>query len=527
MPSPTRPLLLAGFALMLLGAGLEDPRPPAFSARLEVSLDPPMPARVYLFKNNQPFRLQPVQAAMPIQGDTFYRDRLWTAGSDPKVLEVIANDQYHYFMLKGRASFHLPPGRYRLEAYRGLFYAPASVEFELAPDQTRRLALPLKPWDGVRPEEWVSGDDHIHLTREKWHDPIYLDWLAAEDLSVGNFLQLQRQADAAPQYAFGRAGEARRAGYSIRPGQESRNQSFGHILVLGGDRLIRPLSTGRELANSPLDYPFHSLLFDLGRKAGATVGYAHFRQRPARSTLLMDLALGKLHFLELFQFGELATAPWYELLNAGFRIPGIAGSDFPVYLGRLRPWPRWLPLLGPERALVKVRSREDPYQTWAAGVREGRAILSNGPLVELSVDEAGGQAVATAAFYRPLETLEIVRNGQVVATARGDGSQTRLALTAAVRVEESCWVAARVSARRLEGEPEIQAHTNPAYLLRDGKPVMVRGAREALAAAWEAELARYRAAGLVFDTPAQQQEFLTLAERALEQLRRPPEPVTR
>jgi hypothetical protein len=521
MPKLSRTLLLTVFGLMLLYAGFQDPGTPTFAARLEVTIEPRMPARVYLFKSNRPAKMQPVGAVLPLKSDQFYRDRLWTDGNrDPDVMEVIVNDEYHYLLLKGRATFYLPPGKYRMEAYRGFFYTPAQQEFELKAEQTHKLSIPLRPWEGARPEEWISGDDHIHLTRTPREDPVYLGWLEAEDLSVGNFLQLQRQVDAAMQYAFGKKGEFKRGAYTIRPGQETRNETFGHILMLGVDKLIRPLSTGVALANSSEDYPFHGPLFDMGLKAGGTVGYAHFRQRPAKSTLYMDLALGKLHFIEVFQFGVLTTEPWYELLNAGFRITGLAGSDFPGHIRRLNPYPRWIPLLGPERALVKARPSADPYEAWAAGVRAGNVVLSNGPLVEIAVDEATGTARATAAFWRPLEALEIVRNGAVVATVRGDGVATRLSATAQLQCEESCWAAARVKARKEENEPDLQAHTNPAYLLRGGKPVMVRAARQSVVDQWQAEIARYRNAGLVF-TPEQNKEFFDEAERALAELRRP------
>jgi hypothetical protein len=51
----------------------------------------------------------------------------------------------------------------------------------------------LRSWAGETRNEWLSGDDHIHLTRSARDNDVYLDWLQAEDLSVGNFLQLQRQ----------------------------------------------------------------------------------------------------------------------------------------------------------------------------------------------------------------------------------------------------------------------------------------------------------------------------------------------
>ena len=67
----------------------------------------------------------------------------------------------------------------------------------------------------------------------------------------------------------------------------------------------------------------------------------------------MNLARNTIDFVELFQFGRLHTQPWYELLNAGFRVVGLAGSDFPANM-RPETWPRIFPLLGPERALVKA-----------------------------------------------------------------------------------------------------------------------------------------------------------------------------
>ena len=50
---------------------------------------------------------------------------------------------------------------------------------------------------------------------------------------------------------------------------------------------------------------------------------------------------------------------------------------------------------------------------------------------------------------------------------------------------------------------------------------MVRGAREAVAARWEAELNYYRNASLPFTSEARRREFFAQAERALEELRRP------
>jgi hypothetical protein len=508
-----RAALAAAFILAVLWAA----QLPDNAARLDLSIDSRMPARVYLFKDNQPFRLSPIQALLPLKLDLFYRERLWTSGAAADTLEVTCNEQSHFILLNGRASFDLPAGHYRVEAYRGLFYVPASQEFDLRAGETRSLSLSLKTW--TQPAQWLSGDDHIHLLRRREDNAIFLRWLEAEDLSVANFLQMQRQMDGAQQYAFGRDGEARTARYTIRPGHESRSYAYGHINLLGGSDLIRPLSTGTMYANSPEEYPFPALLFRKGHSLGATVGYAHFDGSQPHSTFLADLALGNVDFIEVFQFGVLKTAEWYALLNAGLHVTGIAGSDFPVPLSRTKDWPRWLPLLGPERTLVKADAKGDPYVAWSDGIRKGNVVVSNGPLAELDLDSAQTTATARASFYRPLKRLDIVVNGRVAASTPGDGKRAALTASATLPPGESCWVAAHAIADNLPGEPEIQAHTNPAYVVRAGKPIGDPAARAAVAVRWQKEADWYRTS-LILPGERERKEFFDYAERVSQALKR-------
>jgi hypothetical protein len=493
------------FVALGLTLALAQLRFTAAECTLRVALN--HPARIYLFKNDRPFRLHPVDAILPIKVDTFYRDTLWRRGTPPRALEVTAHDQSHFILLDGRADFSFPPGDYRLEVWRGLFFTPIRQSFTLKPGETRNLQLTLERWNPDS-RHWLSGDDHIHLPRTLADNEIFLKWMAAEDLSVGNFLQLQRQVDAAPQYAFGDAGEARRPGFSIRSGQESRSEYYGHINMLGGNQLIRPLSVGAMYANEPAAAPWPAELFRRGRAAGALTGFAHFHGSMAHSTLLMDLALGNLDFLEVFQFGKLWTDEWYELLNAGFRPTGIAGSDFPVPLGRFAPWPARLPLLGPERTLVKAAPGPSAFKAWADGVRRRQVVVSNGPLVE--IETSGNTVTARASFYEPLESFELVHNGAVIASA-ASGASLQLSAPATPG-----WFAARARVRKVEGEPLIQAHTNPIDI---GPPTPAPAARALLARRWQAELDYYRGANLPFASSAERDAFLAAGEKALRILR--------
>lgn len=472
-----------------------------------LTIDSNLPARVYLYKSGKPFRLHPVDAILPLKIDLFYRDTMWRRSATPQTLEVTNNEQSHFFLLNGKGTFELPPGEYSVEAYRGLFFTPVRASFTLRPGETLTVPVKLERWTESS-SEWLSGDDHIHLPRIPADNDTFLRWMEAEDLSVGNFLQLQRQIDAAPQYAFGDAGEAKRKGYSIRSGQESRSEYYGHINLLGGNQIIRPLSVGVMYANEPAAAPWPSQMFARGRQANALNGFAHFHGSMPHSTLLMDLALKNIDFLEVFQFGKLWTEEWYELLNAGFRFSGIAGSDFPVPLGRFMPWPRHIPLLGPERTLVKAQPGASAYTAWAGGIRKGEVVVSNGPLVEIS--HANGTVIAKASFHQPIETLEIIRNGKAVAIAR-NGKSLSVSVPAG-----TAWFAAHARLRKVEGEPQVQGHTNPIYV---GNPVPDPAVRATLARRWETELAYYRKANLPFSSDSERRQFFEAGEKALAALR--------
>ena len=493
-----------------------------------------IPARVYLFKGGRAFRLSPVDSMLPLRPDLFYRERVWRRATDPNVLEVTARDRSHFVLLSGAATFELPASDdYRIEAYHGTFFRPAVKSFSLEFAKDLELALCLDPIAPDSQGQWLAGDDHIHLVREPEDDPLFLRWMQAENLAVANFLELQRQQHAAMQWGFGDKAEARDAGRSIRSGHESRSRFYGHTLFLGPSRMIEPLSIGLEYANSPQAFPNPMVLFAQGRRLGALTGFAHFDGGQPNSTLLMNLAHDTIDFVEVFQFGVLKTAQWYELLNAGFRVVGLAGSDFPANLARFESWPSALPLLGPERALVPARPGESAYVAWAAGVQRGEVLLSNGPLLEFSAnghrlgasvpwsgDSHDVQGTAQAAYFRPIERIEIVRNGEVVAQQRGDGSAQRLELDFRIELKESSWVAARAYAQSLEVEPVIQAHTNPIYFRREDQPVRVDSALRALRDRWHKEAAYYRSGDLKFPDEESFRRFLAGVETTSRRLDR-------
>jgi hypothetical protein len=494
-----------------------------------------VPARVYLFRGATPHRLSPVDNLLPLFEDNFYRERIWRMTNEPRSLEVDIHNQWHDLLLEGKATFDIPAGEdYRVEAYHGFFWHPGAAQFQMQPEQPKTVVVKLRPIAPGRQEKWISGDEHIHLMRAKEDDPVFLKWLRAEDLNVGMFLTGMRQQHFGVQYGWGREGEARLPGFSIRSGQETRSEFYGHTLLFGQHRLIEPPGIGSMYGNSPWAYPYPPAYFQEGHQAGAITGYAHFHGSMPHSQLLLNLVQNRLDFVEMLQYGWIKTRAWYELLNAGLRVVGTAGCDFPDPHNHFRPWPRHLPLLGPERTLVKADPGESAYAAWAAGIQRGAVVISNGPLLDFEVDgEAPGKifqwsgpsrdiaARATAVFYRPIVKVEIVLNGRVVATAEGDGKQNEVMVPFQTKITESSWIAARAKSVSYPGEPEIWAHANPVYVLQDGQPVYVKRDREALRERWAAEVEYYKTASLQFEKESQREELMRMAEDTLRALEGP------
>ena len=80
---------------------------------------------------------------------------------------------------------------------------------------------------------WYSGDAHIHVTRDEVADPQIWGFVAAEDVYVGNLLEMGNIAKLhfqQPQ-AWGKASRFERDGHFIVSGQEDpRTGHFGHTI---------------------------------------------------------------------------------------------------------------------------------------------------------------------------------------------------------------------------------------------------------------------------------------------------------
>jgi hypothetical protein len=195
---------------------------------------------------------------------------------------------------------------------------------------------------------------------------------------------------------------------------------------------------------------------------------------------LADLILGKVDAFEVVSFHDSPVDPlatWYDLLNAGLRVPLVAGSakqNNGNVLGRVRTYAH---LLAGESFC---------YKTWIEAVRAGRTFVSNSPLLYVQVEgrdpgatiqlpSAGQVHVhAEARSFVPFDSIEILRNGDVVATAQASGSPTLARLDVHVPVAESAWLAVRCRGQYpVTLAPYHEngfAHSSPVYLCVASQP---------------------------------------------------------
>ena len=107
------------------------------------------------------------------------------------------------------------------------------------------------------------------------------------------------------------------------------------------------------------------------------------------------------------------------------------------------------------RTYARLEARtEFSYAAWIEALRGGRTFVTNGPLLTLTVAEldpgsvlsvpAGGQSVRIRAEVRstvPIEQLEILHNGHLIAVKEASGNRQAALLDIETTLAESGWLA--------------------------------------------------------------------------------------
>jgi TolB protein len=400
-----------------------------------------------------------------------------------------------YFHARGNASLTLPAGVYTVEVRRGPEYRPVARRVTIEPDRPAIVAVRLVRLLDLPARGWWSGDLHVHMNYGGAYrmDAARLRAQAeAEDLHVVENLIVnkeQRIPDLAEFRPGGRPDPRSTPRTIIRHDEEYHTSYWGHTGHLGlTDHPILPNYAGYANTAAASLYPDNATIFDETRAQGGIGGYVHpFDEAPDPAgaithALPVDVALGKVDYLEVLGFSDhLATAGvWYRLLNTGFRIPAGAGTDAMTNFASLHG------PLGLNRVFVRSGPRLE-YRAWLAALAAGRTFATNGPLLQFTLNgrEPGDELALPAGIHRlvarvvlrsavPVERLEIVANGVVVARVPLGGDSTRADATMPLPLTRSGWFTLRAWSSRSDPGVLDQypfATTSPIYVTVGGQPI--------------------------------------------------------
>ena len=417
------------------------------------------PARIGIYdqKNRMPL---PSDEAIPIQ---YFSDLAKAVVLHKDFVPWPASNR-HAFYVNGRYHAKLPVGKYTIVVGQGLEYRFSQTTFLIDEDENTVVDMKLMRWRDMPAEGWYSGDVHIHTGRAGVENDKNLRLqMHAEDLHVANLLQMGNiNSTYYHQYSGGGISRSEEVPFSLVSGQEDpRSFRLGHTIHLN----IR-----NEILNSKTYYLYHKV-FEETQKQGGLGGYAHGGYGAG---LALDLPFGLVDFIEVLQLNTLNVDSWFDTLNLGYKISPAAGTDYPYFYGDLP---------GSVRNYVKIGH---PYsvQGWFDGLKKGHTFVTNGPMLEFSINGQGMGSdvqvangdtlvIKAAAAINPdvgkLDRIELIQQGVVVSEVIADKNLEELHLQHTVSLKHGSWFMVRAQGKKSHSnDMNIVAISAPIYVYASG-----------------------------------------------------------
>ena len=489
-------------------------------------------------------RLMPARVSIAASdGRSFAPDDAWHHADDGFDRKQRAFE-YGYFHTRGSSIVTAPPGQVEVEVSRGPEYRVFRRTLTLAADSSQTLRIVLNRLVNLPGTGWYSADLHVHMNYGGAYrnTPAYLAQQArAEDVHLIENLIVNKEGRIPDVgYFTGRPDPVSTPSTLIVHDQEYHTSFWGHTGLLGLTRnLILPGYSAYANTAAASPDPSNAQVFDQAHAQRGLTGYVHpFDSDPDPSDtskaltneLPVDVALGKVDYYEAVGFVDdyAATAKvWYRLLNCGFQLPAGAGTDAMANFASLRG------PVGMNRVFAKLTA-PFTHQRWLAALKAGRTFATNGPLLgftlngrdpgsELALRPRDQEVVANVSLKSnvPVDHLEIVRNGAVIATVPLSGDRTSATARIRLPVRGSGWYLLRA---RGDGPayPVLDVYpyatTSPIYVTVARQPI--RSPRDAdYFIAWIDRLESAANAHRDWNTEVEKREVLRLLEKAKEEFR--------
>jgi hypothetical protein len=362
---------------------------------------------------------------------TACRMTIKTAAGRPWIPRMKGVPNLHdHFTVPGTVMLKIPVGNYSLEIERGLEYPVVYGHFEIRDFANDTKTVELQRHVDMAAAGWYSGDLDVR------RDPADVEFLmSGEDLHFAQVVTWQNDKNLlAGKKPLKKTRECfdENRWYDLLAGEQIR--SGGAVLLFG---LGKPLLAADQNPDVP---PLAELALEVHKTPGAWVDVT----RPYWWDLPTLVALGQVDSIEIAHGGigreritleEKGARPrdkqrypdprggarwseqiYYHLLNCGLRIPPSAGSGSGATNNPV----------GYNRMYVRVES-PCTYERWWESLRAGRVTITNGPLLQPSVQGQPPGATfqvddnkpveleigLTLSIREPLTYLEIIKNGNV------------------------------------------------------------------------------------------------------------------
>jgi len=395
-----------------------------------------------------------------------------------------------WFYVSGETSLELPPGGYSIRCARGVEYEIEETTIEIT-EAEASVTLSPRRWTDEAARGWYSGENHIHANYgygEWYQTPASIVELCeGEDLGVANLVVANSDGNGVfdREFFLGRLEPRSKPRTLVWWNQEFRSTIWGHMTLFHLKQVVEPVYTGFPGTTNPWDIPTNAEIARRTRLQGGVASYTHPTNNPldfydqpySAKGLPVDAALGLIDVVDVMGYVYEPTVPfWHRLLNCGFRLPAAAGTD--VFLNRINSAPA-----GHGRAYVRIEG-EFSYEAWVEGLKAGRTFVTNGPMLDLSVEGRGPGAVIrlkgpgrvrVKGGFRsddPVASFVVVKNGETAAEAALAEMALSGSIETEIEVERSGWIALRAAGPPNERSMmrPMGAHTSPVYVEIAGRP---------------------------------------------------------
>ena len=408
------------------------------------------------------------------------------------------------FHSTGEFRVELPAGKTSLIAVKGFEQWPQRVEVDVVAGQVTSTQIAFKRMTDMSAKGWHGGSTHVHMNYGgNLHNTLenLMMMSAAEDQDIV-LEQIANKDNRILDHQFfvpgGGPHPLSRNGMVLVVGQEYRPPFWGHVFMFGlRDHLISPFTTGYEGTAIESLYPSNTDMFRKAKAQGAYVGYVHAfagERDPLESELgggkgaIVDAALGTTDAIEWSAASRAGFAPMYALWNNGLKVTAVGGEDSISNLHMSK-------LVGSQRTYVFTGGKDVSMHAWLDGMRAGRAFVTNGPLVELSVNgslpgesvniAAGGGTVQVSAQVQsivPLQKVTLYFKGQPIEDIPLAGDRRTADFRKTLEVRKSGWYHVRAEGAPADRLPldtaYPQAFTNPVWVIVGDAPVRSREAAD-------------------------------------------------